>query len=71
MNNNRLSTCCSLPIYKTFKSQLDLLIKSEPLIDIDSEGRAKKYIRSAYIIKAYFLNGSFNYFTNRVLNFFM
>jgi hypothetical protein len=24
----------------------------------------KKYIRSIYIIKAYFLNGSINYFTN-------
>nr|UEX92750.1 LAGLIDADG endonuclease [Ophiocordyceps lanpingensis] len=72
MNNNRLSTCLSPVILdKTFKSQLDLLIKSEPLIDIDSQGRAmiiskKKYIRSTYIIKAYFLNGSFNYFTNGI-----
>lgn len=72
MNNNRLSTWLSPVILdKTFKSQLDLLIKSEPLIDIDSQGRAmiiskKKYIRSTYIIKAYFLNGSFNYFTNGI-----
>jgi hypothetical protein len=72
MNNNRLSTN-SNPIIldEIFKSELDLLIKSEPLIHIDSEGRAmiileKKYIRSTYIIKAYFLNGSFNYFTNGI-----
>ena len=56
---------------ETTKSELDLLIKSEALIDIDYKGRAKiiyenKYIRSTYIIKAYFLNGSFNYFTNGV-----
>ena len=49
----------------------DFLIKSEPLIHIDFEGRAmiiseKKYIRSTYIIKAYFLNGSFNYFSNGI-----
>lgn len=46
-------------------------MKSKPLIDIDSEGRARiisenKYIRSTYIIKAIFLNGSISYFTNGV-----
>ena len=72
MNNNRLSTNpIPLILDETTKSELDLLIKSEPLIHIDSEGRAKiisdnKYIRSTYIIKTYFLNGSFNYFTNGV-----
>lgn len=53
------------------KSELDLLIKSKPLIEVDSEGRAmivheKKYIRSTYIIKVIFLNGSISYFTNGV-----
>ena len=72
MNNNRLSTCSnSVILDETFKSELDFLIKSEPLIHIDLEGRAmiiseKKYIRSTYIIKAYFLNGSFNYFSNGI-----
>ena len=72
MNNNRLSTCsCPIILDETFKSELDFLIKLKPLIHIDYEGRAmiiseKKYIRSTYIIKAYFLNGSFNYFTNGI-----
>ncbi len=72
MNNNRLSTWSNPVILdETFKSELDFLIKSEPLIHIDFEGRAmiiseKKYIRSTYIIKAYFLNGSFNYFSNGI-----
>ena len=72
MNNNRLSTNSNpLTLDTTTKSELDLLIKSKPLIDIDSEGRAKiihenKYIRSTYIIKAIFLNGSISYFTNGV-----
>lgn len=67
MNNNRLSTNSNpLTLDTTTKSELDLLIKSKPLIDIDSEGRAKiisenKYIRSTYIIKAIFLNGSISY----------
>lgn len=61
MNNNRLSTNSNpLAIDNTTKSELDFLIKSKPLITIDSEGRAmiikdKKYIRSTYIIKAIFL----------------
>lgn len=47
------------------------LIKSDPLINIDSEGRAmiiseKKYIRSTYIIKVYLLNGYISYFTNGI-----
>jgi len=71
MNNNRLSTNLNPLLDEIVKSELDLLIKAEPLIHIDSEGRAmiiseKKYIRSTYIIKAYFLNSSFNYFTNRI-----
>jgi hypothetical protein len=72
MNNNRLSTNSNpLTIDMSTKSELDLLIKSKPLIEVDSEGRAmiiheKKYIRSTYIIKAIFLNGSISYFTNGV-----
>jgi hypothetical protein len=72
MNNNRLSTNIKpLTLDMATKSELDLLIISKPLIDIDSEGRAmiiheKKYIRSSYIIKAIFFNGSICYFTNGV-----
>lgn len=72
MNNNRLSTNSNpLTLDMPTKSELDLLIKSKPLINIDSEGRAmiingKKYIRSTYVIKAIFLNGSISYFTNGV-----
>lgn len=72
MNNNRLSTNSNpLTLDNATKSELDLLIKSKPLISIDSEGRAmiindKKYIRSTYIIKAIFLNGSISYYTNGV-----
>lgn len=72
MNNNRLSTNSNpLILDMATKSELDLLIKSKPLIEIDSEGRAKiihenKYIRSTYIIKAIFFNGSISYFTNGV-----
>jgi len=72
MNNNRLSTNSNpLTIDENTRSELDKLIKSEPLIRVDSEGRAmiineRKYIRSTYIIKAIFLNGSISYFTNGV-----
>jgi hypothetical protein len=72
MNNNRLSTNSNpFTLDESVKSKLYILIKSEPLIKVDSEGRAiiiheKKYIRSTYIIKATFLNGSINYFTNGV-----
>ena len=72
MNNNRLSTNSNpLIIDNATKSELDLLIISKPLISIDSEGRAmiineKKYIRSTYIIKAIFLNGSISYYTNGI-----
>jgi hypothetical protein len=72
MNNNRLSTNSNpLILDDATKTELDLLIKSEPLISIDSEGRAmiiseKKYIRSTFIIKAIFVNGFVNYFTNGV-----
>jgi len=41
MNNNRLSTNSNILVLDEItKSELDLLIKSEPLIHIDSEGRA-------------------------------
>jgi hypothetical protein len=49
MNNNRLSTNSnSLVIDANTRSELDVLMKSEPLISVDSEGRAmiisnKKY----------------------------
>lgn len=72
MNNNILSTNSSpLFIDNATKSELDLLVKSKPLIDIDYEGRAMiinaiKYIRSTYIIKAVFSNGSISYFTNGI-----
>lgn len=72
MNNNRLSTNANPLIFdETSKSELKSLIQSNPLIHIDSEGRAmlineKRYIRSTYIIKVNFLNGSFSYFTNGV-----
>ena len=72
MNNNRLSTNPNpLILDSATKLELDLLIKSEPLISIDSEGRAmiisdKKYIRSTYIIKTIFFNGSISYYTNGI-----
>ena len=72
MNNNILSTNLNPFILDdTTKSELNLLIKSDPLINIDSEGRAmiiaeKKYIRSTYVIKVYLLNGSVNYFTSGI-----
>lgn len=77
MNNSRLSTNLNgLVLDAKERSELDKLAKLEPLISVDSEGRAmikspsgslqKKYIRSNYIIKAIFLNGSFSYFTNGV-----
>ena len=72
MNNDRLSTNSNpLTLDKATKSELDLLINSKPLINIDYEGRAmiiheKKYIRSTYIIKTIFPNGSISYFTNGV-----
>lgn len=72
MNNSRLSTNLNgLVLDAKERSELDKLVKSEPLISVDSEGRAmikseKKYIRSTYIIKAIFLNGSFSYYTNGV-----
>ncbi len=70
MNDNRLSTNPSPKILDTkTQFELDLLIKSEPLISIDSEGRAmviseNKYIRSTYVIKVYFLNGTVSYYTS-------
>lgn len=72
MNNNRLSTNLNpIILDDTTKSELDILIKSDPLIKIDSQGRAmiiseKKYIRSTYIIKVYLINGFVNYFTSGV-----
>jgi len=72
MNNNRLSTNLNqVVIDDNTKSELNILIKSDPLISIDSEGRAtiiseKKYIRSTYIIRVYLLNGSVSYYTSGI-----
>lgn len=72
MNNNRLSTNLNpLILDEITKTELSLLIKSNPLIHIDSQGRAliiseNKYIRSTYIIKVIFMDGSFNYFSNGI-----
>jgi hypothetical protein len=72
MNNNRLSTNLNpIILADTFKSELKILIDSDPLISIDFEGRAiiiseKKYIRSTYIIKVHLLNGSVSYYTNGI-----
>lgn len=72
MNDNRLTTNSNPFILdENTKLELKKLINSKPLIEIDNEGRAKiisenKYIRSIYIIKAEFCNGTFNYFTNGV-----
>jgi len=72
MNNNRLSTNSNQLILDiTTKSELDILIKSKPLIYVDSEGRAiiikeRKYIRSTYIIKAIFYKDFTSYYTNGV-----
>lgn len=70
MNNNRLSTN-PIILDDATKSELSILIKSDPLINIDSEGRAiiiseGKYIRSTYIIKVYLINGLVNYFTSGI-----
>lgn len=70
MNNNRLSTN-PIILDDATKSELSILIKSDPLINIDSEGRAiiiseGKYIRSTYIIKVYLINGFVNYFTSGI-----
>lgn len=72
MNDNRLTTNSTHKVLdnKT-KFELDLLIKSDSLISVDSEGRAmiiseNKYIRSTYIIKVYFLNGTVSYFTSGI-----
>ena len=57
MNNSRLSTSSDKFIIDSkTKYALEELIKSEPLISVNSEGRVmifkdKKYIRSTYIIK--------------------
>lgn len=70
--NNRLSTNPNpLILDEATKSELNILIKSDPLINIDSEGRAiiiseGKYIRSTYIIKVYLINGSVHYFTSGI-----
>ena len=40
MNNNRLSTNLNPLLDVIVNSELDLLIKAEPLIHIDYEGRA-------------------------------
>jgi hypothetical protein len=72
MNNSRLSTNSNrITLDNETKSELTLLMKSEPLITVDSEGRAmikktNKYIRSTYIIETNFIGGSISYFSNGV-----
>lgn len=73
MNNKRLSTYSNKSsIYNlNLKSELELLEKSEPLIKIDSEGRAmiiseKKWIRSTLIIEANLPDGKIKYFPTGV-----
>nr|YP_010170442.1 LAGLIDADG homing endonuclease [Phanerochaete carnosa]QRZ60423.1 LAGLIDADG homing endonuclease [Phanerochaete carnosa] len=72
MNNNRLSTNLNrLNLDTNTKSELVHLIKSDPLIHIDHEGRAiiisqQKYIRSTYIIKLKCLDGSIKLLINGV-----
>lgn len=72
MNNGRLSTNSNkFFIDSQTKYEIDELIKSKPLISIDSEGRAmiikdEIYIRSTYIIQAILPNGSNFYFSSAV-----
>ena len=72
MNDNRLTTNSTHKgLDNKTKFELDLLIKSDSLISVDSEGIAmiiseNKYIRSTYIIKVYFLNGTVSYFTSGI-----
>jgi hypothetical protein len=66
MNNNRLSTNSNpLTINVATKSELDLLIKSKPLINIDSEGRAiiihEKKIYKIYLYYKSYLFKRFYY----------
>lgn len=72
MNNNRLSTNTKpLVLDNASKLEIDALIKSEPLVNIDSEGRAMRitdgrYIRSTYVIRAIHSGGYIDYYTNGV-----
>jgi hypothetical protein len=72
MNNSRLSTNSDRKVLDAvINSALNSLIQSDPLISIDSEGRAmvtseKKYIRSTYIIKVILLNGYISYFNSGI-----
>lgn len=74
MNNSRLSTNLKKPSISDnldLKSELELLEKSEPLVKIDSEGRAlvineNKWIRSTLIIKVTFIDGKIKYFPTGV-----
>jgi hypothetical protein len=72
MNNSRLSNNSNrITLDNKTKSELTLLMKSEPLICVDSEGRAmikktNKYIRSTYIIETNFIGGSISYFSNGI-----
>ena len=72
MNNSRLSTNSGRKVLDAvINSALNSLIQSDPLISIDSEGRAmviseKKYIRSTYIIKVILLNGYISYFNSGI-----
>jgi hypothetical protein len=70
MNNNRLSTNSNPLTLNVFtSSKLDSLIKSNPLIKIDYQGRAfikeeNKYIRSTYIIEVTLPDYTISYFPN-------
>ena len=73
MNNSRLSTNLNKSSIEdtNYKVELELLVKSNPLISIDSEGRAlviseNKWIRSTYIIKATLPSGNIEYFPTGV-----
>lgn len=74
MNNNRLSTNKKKSTIDNGNliSELELLEKSEPLIKIDTEGRAyvlsqNKYIRSTYIIEATLPNGLIKYYPTNIM----
>jgi len=74
MNNSRLSTNLKKPSISdnlNLKSELELLENSEPLVKIDSEGRAlvindNKIIRSTLIIKVTFIDEKIKYFPTGV-----
>jgi len=75
MNNSRLSTNSKKPLSlienSDLQSELESLEKSEPLISMDSEGRAlwiskNRWIRTTLIIEAILSNGETKYFSSGV-----